>query len=184
MTAAEIIARLDAWPAVRHVVLTGGEPMIARDIHVLARLLRDAGFHITIETAATVPPDGIPCDLASLSPKLAHSTPQEGEADAAWRTRHESTRLKPQVIEQWLTQVPDYQLKFVVRDEPDLEEISTLLAGLNADIRGWRIQLMPEARTMEELHARSQWLSDACIARGWRYCQRLHILLYGNTRGT
>ena len=49
--------------------------MIAKNIHELANSLRDRGFHITIETAGTVSPDGIACDLASLSPKLAHSTP-------------------------------------------------------------------------------------------------------------
>src|SRR5438067_7497385 len=58
-----------------YCVLTGGEPMIAKDIHILAERLRSAGKHITIETAATVLPRGIACDLASLSPKLSNSTP-------------------------------------------------------------------------------------------------------------
>ena len=40
----------------RHVVLTGGEQMIARDIHLLSARLRDLGQQITIETAGTVPP--------------------------------------------------------------------------------------------------------------------------------
>ena len=59
----------------RHVVLTGGEPMVARGIHDLAAALRRAGCHLTVETAGTVGPAGIACDLASLSPKLAHSAP-------------------------------------------------------------------------------------------------------------
>ena len=51
------------------------EPMIAPGIHELAAALKKAGYHLTIETAATVAPDGIACDLASLSPKLRNSAP-------------------------------------------------------------------------------------------------------------
>jgi 7-carboxy-7-deazaguanine synthase len=49
--------------------------MVARGIHSLAEQLRALGKHITIETAGTIPPAGIACDLASISPKLANSTP-------------------------------------------------------------------------------------------------------------
>ena len=27
-------------------------------------------------------------------------------------------------------------------------------------------------------------IADTCLTRGWRYCPRLHIDLYGNRRGT
>src|SRR6266481_5026691 len=74
MSLAAILAEVDSHPA-QHCVLTGGEPMIAKDIHELAAALRGRGKHITIETAATVPPDDIACDLASLSPKLSNSAP-------------------------------------------------------------------------------------------------------------
>src|SRR5579875_1962049 len=55
----------------RHVVLTGGEPMIAPEAVALTRAFRDSGLHITIETAGTV---FIPaaCDLMSISPKLTN----------------------------------------------------------------------------------------------------------------
>src|SRR5688572_20004036 len=71
-----IVEQVRTFPA-RHVVLTGGEPMVARGISELAQRLRDDGLHITIETAGTIAPDGIACDLASLSPKLSNSTPDE-----------------------------------------------------------------------------------------------------------
>jgi organic radical activating enzyme len=38
----------------RHVVLTGGEPMIMPDVADLCDALKAAGQHVTIETAATV----------------------------------------------------------------------------------------------------------------------------------
>ena len=41
-------------PAIRHVVITGGEPMIQPDIADLARRIDQLSRHITIETAGTV----------------------------------------------------------------------------------------------------------------------------------
>src|SRR5690349_18722095 len=70
----EILRQIQSHPA-RHVVLTGGEPMIAKDVRALAGEIKKIGRHITIETAATVAPEGIACDLASLSPKLLNSAP-------------------------------------------------------------------------------------------------------------
>src|SRR5947209_7549513 len=74
-TVPQIVSAVEAHPTARHVVLTGGEPMIAKEIRELASAVKATGRHITIETAATVPPDGIACDLASLSPKLLNSAP-------------------------------------------------------------------------------------------------------------
>src|SRR6185312_15697990 len=49
----EIVTRVAEFGA-RHVVLTGGEPMIMPDIAPLCEALEKVGHHITIETAATV----------------------------------------------------------------------------------------------------------------------------------
>ena len=45
----EILAEVERHPAA-HVVLTGGEPMIAKELPDLASRLRAGGKHITIET--------------------------------------------------------------------------------------------------------------------------------------
>src|SRR5438309_1907432 len=76
MSVNQIVAEVGNHHA-QHCVLTGGEPMIAKGIYELAQTLRAADQHITIETAATIPPDGIACDLASLSPKLSNSAPDQ-----------------------------------------------------------------------------------------------------------
>jgi 7-carboxy-7-deazaguanine synthase len=183
MSLAQIMEWVSRWPS-RHVVLTGGEPMVARGIHELAADLRDAGKHLTIETAGTIAPDGIACDLASLSPKLRHSTPREGEIEPGWIERHERLRLQPDVLRAWLDSGMEYQLKFVVASEPDMEEISALLASLDRKVPPDRVLLMPEGRSPDEIRDRSGWLVEQCKATGHRYCQRLHIELFGNTRGT
>lgn len=187
----EIVRRVVAFRC-RHAVVTGGEPMIAKDMPALLRRLRETGHHITIETAATIaPPPGLACDLASLSPKLANSTPSEEKAGAAWAARHEERRLQPEVIRAWIGCF-DFQLKFVVRAESDLAEIEALLAAIRApqhnaappDIPPEKILLMPEGTDAATLARRALWLVEICKQRGHRYCPRLHVDLFGHTRGT
>jgi len=177
----EIVAEVTRHPA-KHVVLTGGEPMIAPGIHELAAGLRERGYHITIETAATVPPGDIACDLASLSPKLAHSAP-DARLDETWRSKHEALRWQPAVVGAWLAG-GNYQLKFVVSHEADVSEMEAMLGETGCRIPASKILLMPEGVTVEALRARSGWLGELCKARGYRYAPRLHIELYGNRRGT
>ncbi|MEI6861550.1 MAG: 7-carboxy-7-deazaguanine synthase QueE [Verrucomicrobiota bacterium] len=178
---ADIVAEVLRHPA-RHVVLTGGEPMIAKEIHALAAELKKLGRHITIETAATVAPGGIACDLASLSPKLLNSAP-EATQHAAWRKKHEATRWQPEVVREWLDQY-DWQLKFVVARAEDVDELEAMLEKLGREIPRDRVLLMPEGVTRESIRDRAAWLGELCKARGYRYAPRLQIELYGNRRGT
>jgi len=178
-----ILAEIVAHKPARHVVLTGGEPMVAKGIMELAGALRERDYHITIETAGTVAPEGIDCDLASLSPKLANSTPLSGEIDDTWIAKHNQLRLQPDVLADWIKGY-DHQLKFVLSESQDLAEIDQLLAALPVAVAADRILLMPEGRKAEELHARAGSLVDLCKERGYRYCPRLQIDLFGDTRGT
>jgi 7-carboxy-7-deazaguanine synthase len=177
----EIVAEVGKYPA-RHVVLTGGEPMIAPGIHELAAALKKSGRHITIETAATVAPAGIACDLASLSPKLKNSAP-DGRLDETWRQKHEALRWQPEVVKAWLDQ-GGYQLKFVVSQVEDVNEIEAMLAQLGRPVPLAKVLLMAEGVTVEALRARAGWLGELCKLRGYRYAPRLHVELYGNRRGT
>jgi 7-carboxy-7-deazaguanine synthase len=182
LTVEEIVARVRAFSAARHVVLTGGEPMIAPEIHELAFQLKELGYHLTIETAATVPPRGIACDLASLSPKLAHSAPDE-RLDDTWRRKHEALRRQPEVVAAWIA-AGDYQLKFVVRSVEDVTEIEELLRDTLCAVPPHKVLLMPEGTDAATLRERASWLSELCKQRGYRYAYRLHVELYGNKRGT
>ena len=179
---AQIVAEVESHPTARHVVLTGGEPMIAKEIRELASELSKIGQHITIETAATVAPNGIACDLASLSPKLLNSAPDPVE-HAAWRKKHEAMRWQPEVVRAWIDAYP-YQFKFVVTRPEDVEEMEHMLAALHREIPRHKVLLMPEATSLEKMRQRAGWLGELCKARGYRYAHRLHIELYGNTRGT
>ena len=180
MSIEEVLKKLTEWNC-DHVVLTGGEPMIAPDLPELTTVLKKQNKHITIETAGTILPNGIPCDLASISPKLFNSTPSP-ERDPAWAKKHEATRLKPEVISEWIRKYP-FQLKFVVSSELDLAEIKHLLSLL-PPVPLHQILLMPEGIDIKTLATRSPWLVDICKREGFRFCPRLHIELFGHTRGT
>ena len=176
-----IVAEVQRHPT-RYVVLTGGEPMIAPQIRELAAELKLLGYHVTIETAATVAPDGIACDLASLSPKLLNSAP-DGAEHATWRKKHEATRWQPDVVRAWIDNYT-YQFKFVVAQPADVDELEGMIEKLGRDIPRHKVLLMPEGITMEVLRSREPWLSELCKTRGYRYAHRLQIELYGNKRGT
>jgi len=180
MSIEEILKKISGWDC-NHIVLTGGEPMIAPDLPELATILKKQKKHITIETAGTIPPNGIPCDLASISPKLSNSTPPP-ERDPAWAKKHEATRLQPEVISEWIRKYP-FQLKFVVSSENDLAEIKDLLSRL-PPVPFHQILLMPEGIDSKTLASRSPWLVEICKREGFRFCPRLHIELFGHTRGT
>lgn len=168
----------------RHVVFTGGEPMLAPGLSTLARRFREAGWHITIETAGTLSPGAIACDLASISPKFSNSTPTESEAGAAWVERHEKTRLNPAVLREW-AEGYDCQWKFVVSEASrDVAEIDELVSQIGVEIEPWRVFLMPEGVCSADLRKRSAEVLEICKLRGYRFCDRLHVHLFGHQRGT
>jgi 7-carboxy-7-deazaguanine synthase len=175
----DILAQLDTWPT-RYVVVTGGEPVVAAGVDALCHGLRQRGYHITIETAA-VEFRPLECDLASLSPKLSNSTPYQREG-GRYALRHDALRLRPEVIRAFMEH-GEYQLKFVVDQPSDMQEIFSLLDAL-PPVRPERVLLMPQGTTSEELRLRGPWIAELCKTHGFRFCPRLHIDLYGNTRGT
>ncbi len=174
----EILGQVAAF-ALDHVVITGGEPMLFDATEDLARACHEQGRTITIETAGTVF-RRIACDLMSISPKLANSTPD----DENWRERHETTRLDRTPIQQLIDNYP-YQLKFVVNPEEgdDISEIEELLSHLSG-VEPSRVLLMAEGTDSETLYRRARMLVEPCLRRNWRLTPRLHVDLFGNTKGT
>jgi len=169
MTIEEIVEHAHSFGA-SHAVITGGEPMIAPGIVELTERLN---MHITIETAGTVY-QPVRCDLMSISPKLANSTPE-----GAFARQHERLRHQPAVLKQ-LMQYP-YQLKFVMVSETDLAEIARILDETNADRS--RVVLMPEGTDSATLAERGRSIAEICKREGFRYSPRLHVDLWGNRRG-
>ena len=182
VTINDLLDKVCSYPA-RHVVISGGEPMIAKGIEEFTHLLKESGKHITIETAGTISPNGIQCDLVSLSPKLSDSTPKEGDINKEWIDRHESKRLDYDILSEWVNSY-NFQLKFVVSKEEEINEIQNVISRIEGKILPEKVLLMPEGIDPDTLRSRYDLLIDLCKENGYRLCHRLHIDLFGNTPGT
>jgi 7-carboxy-7-deazaguanine synthase len=161
-----------------HVVVTGGEPMIAPEIEELTKALRRAQQHITIETAGTVYRP-VECDLMSISPKLKNSVPLEREG-GRWAAQHERLRWQPELLRRLIAEYP-YQLKFVVAAPADLGEIEAMRTELAVGPES--IILMPEGTDRDMLRDRGEWIVEMCKQHGYRFSPRLHVDLWGARRG-
>lgn len=161
---------------VKHVVVTGGEPLLQREIGKLTGELSVAGLHITVETAGTVDPP-FHCDLLSLSPKTANSDPSDRHRD-----RHRAMRQDVAPTIRLLNRFSEHQLKYVVEGAEDLPEILEMLARFG-DVEPARVLLMAQGRTPEEVRDRAPAVAALCLVHGFRYTPRLHLDLFGGGRG-
>ena len=171
--------------APRHVVVTGGEPLLFTEVPELCRWLRERGCHVTIETAGSVLPaagDDPLCDLMSISPKLASSTPP-AETPGGWAARHEAARRRDDVLRLLAASAP-HQFKFVVESPADLAEAVRWIDDLGDAVDRSRVFLMPQARTPAELATQTAWLDGECRGLGFRLAPRHHITWFGGRRGT
>ena len=155
----------------RRLVVTGGEPLLqAAALAEMALLLPDHA--IEIETNGTVEPSArfdAFVDQYTVSPKLAHS------GNAA------SLALPPDRLAAWAAD-PRAWFKFVIADPADIAEVRAIQDA--HAIAPERVFLMPEGTTSAVLREREAWLAPLCLEHGYRLSDRLHIHLYGDTRGT
>jgi 7-carboxy-7-deazaguanine synthase len=175
----KILRKVATYPA-RHVVITGGEPLLSPEVVELSAAIKQQGAHLTIETAATIfqPVD---CDLISLSPKLSHSTPWK-RANGRFAQMHERNRLHIDVIQKFIDAY-DYQIKFVVNRLQDFAEIDEILRQLRHSDPA-RVLIMAQGKTRAELKKKTPWIVESCKQHGYGFTPRLHIDLFGNRRGT
>lgn len=168
---AKIIAELQDT---RLLIITGGEPLLQQSaISGLALLLRQQlpNLRVEIETNGTVSPSPTFADLIDLfvvSPKLSNSAVAE------------KRRLRPRA----LASFPSDRtvLKFVVTDARDLGEIAEVSAI--ADVPPDQTWIMPEGTTSNAIVQGLRTLSVPAVQLGYNVSPRLHILLWGDARGT
>jgi organic radical activating enzyme len=155
----------------RRLVVTGGEPLLQAP--ALARMIPLLPpMHIEVETNGTFAPTpalDARIHQYNVSPKLAHSG---NPAELA---------LIPERLAAWSTD-PRAMFKFVIAAPDDLAEVLSLQQ--THAIPSQRIWLMPEGRDSDTLQVRSRWLAQICSEHEFNLSDRLHIHLYGDTRGT
>ncbi len=151
-----------------YLVLTGGEPMVHPDLEVLVRKLARKDRHITIETSGIRCIKGLACDLMSISPKLSNTG-----GPAEW--------FRPDELKKLLAEY-DYQLKFVVDQPDDLDEIAACLEALGA-VEPYKVYLMPQAVNRTEYIQKAPWIAESCLKTGFCFSGRLQVLLWDGRRG-
>lgn len=170
LSPAEAAGRIAALGQKR-LVITGGEPLLQAG--ALAEMLAHLpDISVEIETNGTVAPPArldVRVDQYNVSPKLSHSG---NPADLA---------LLPERLDAWASD-PRAFLKFVVATPEDVAEVAALQQRYR--FRPGQVFLMPEGTDSATLRARQAWLSELCLKHGFRMSDRLHIHLYGDTRGT
>jgi len=185
----EIVAEVRSHSAASHVVLTGGEPMMHETAVELLDRLADAGYHTTVETNGTIYRDAA-IDLASISPKLASSTPtaeKDPKGDGDWANRHEQRRIDMSALTDLVDQY-GCQLKFVVTDAEDMGEIESLVEQVRdatqTTVANSDILLMPEGVTRDQLDDSRNEVAELATEYGYRYTPRLHVTLWNDAPGT
>jgi 7-carboxy-7-deazaguanine synthase len=136
------------------------------------RAQRGDSLTVEIETNGTVaPPPALDALVAqyNVSPKLSHSG---NPAELA---------LPAERLDHWARE-PRAVFKFVISAPADVDEVLAL-AERHAIPRA-RIYLMAEGTDPATLSGRERWLAQLCLAENLTLSQRLHIELYGDTRGT
>jgi 7-carboxy-7-deazaguanine synthase len=184
----DLLDRIDEFDA-DHVVLTGGEPMLHEESVTLLDQLGERGYHTTVETNGTIHRDAA-IDLASISPKLASSTPtpeRDPKGDGEWADRHEDHRVDIDALSEL---VEDYesQLKFVVTGREDMDEIVDLVERVRdhtaTTVHDADVLLMPEGVTRTELDERRTEVAELAREYGYRYTPRLHVDIWNDAPGT
>ena len=156
------------------VVITGGEPLLQENdflemiTHIRAHQ-SDCVFEV--ETNGTRTPSSAfteAVDQFNVSPKLSNSGVKK------------SLRLAPDTL-RFFASSPKAWFKFVIATQADLDEVLALKNEFS--IPASRILLMPEGRTVAELDTTAADIAELCRSHGFRFCDRLHIRLWGDKRG-
>ncbi len=195
-----IYSLLNDNPGVTDVVVTGGEPLLNRDLYDLLRGVKEFNPDLvtTVETNGTISPSDdlySVVDLWSVSPKLSTSVPTEKDMKKYGITEaqckyHSEKRINIDALANIIIFGNDAQLKFVYSGEDCVDEIRDIISRVQETINetdydeevNRYVMLMPEGITDKAINGKSDEVVQVCIRNGWTYTTRLHILIWGNVK--
>lgn len=186
---------------INYIVITGGEPMLQHKslVNFCSEIKKlPQNFHLTLETNGTIFNRELAnfIDLFSISPKLKSSNPNQKKLDNLHISKdsgkfdiHNSNRINIEVLQNFIDlkhnypEKHDIQLKFVLANDADIEEIKNDFLDKLVNWNKNDIFLMPTGINKEQLETNSQDVLKLAIANGWNYSSRLHIDLFGDKPG-
>ena len=173
----EIVSMIEKYNC-DYIIITGGEPLLQNEISELCNILKTKGYHITIETNGTVLRENLKADLISISPKLSNSNPDFDKP--LQLSLYNNKRLNLEIIKYYMENY-DYQIKFVVEKEDDFREIDNIVSELkkSSAFDKKNILIMPLASSRNQLFRMQQQVVEWCVIYGYRYCNRLHLQIWG-----
>lgn len=195
------------FPKTKHVVVTGGEPLLYRD--GLAEFLTEIfkikdDWCVTIETNGTMPmlnptSKEFYVSLYSVSPKLSTSVDKDAKVITKEQAeKHDKLRINYANLFKIAMYSKDYQFKFVYSGPECVDEIYGIYRNMSklvepgddCELEIWmrrhpmkNTQLMPEGITNEQLEKTRKIAAEVCIKNGWRLSDREHIIIWGDKRG-
>lgn len=178
----DIIHFVDDNPQIGYAMITGGEPTMHFELlRELIYILQLKNKYVTVETAGSYLTEYLNIDLVSLSPKMNNSVPKLSDLTSqVVINRHNKYRTNYDAMKLLIRESRDYQIKFVISDIADLDEVKEF--QLKLQIPNNKIYLMPEGIESEQIITKHLWLLDYCIEFGYNLCDRLQIRYYGNKR--
>lgn len=166
-----ILERVAAM-GVDRVVVTGGEPLVQRELAVLvARLHHDLGMVVEVETNGTLVPSGAlvaNVERFNVSPKLANS----GVAV--------ERRIVPEALAAFRVS-GKAAFKFVCGTSADMDEVAALVEDHRLPAAA--VWIMAAGTDPNVVGSLTRLLADEVVARGWNLTTRLHVLTWGDRRG-
>ena len=156
---------------IKHLVITGGEPLLQQDdlADLLSFLKPD--FYVEIETNCTILPNKMLTDLVdqwNVSPKTENSgNPLE---------LYENNECY-----YFFANQENCFFKYVVENESDIPEIKKFVTKYNIPKK--RVQLMTQASTKQEISMREKSISELAKFNNFAFSPRLHVAMWGSQRG-
>jgi len=161
-TREEILAEVARYPS-KLVLLTGGEPLLQKELPALAQDLLDRGYEVTVETHGQRPMDGLPPPVVRIADV---KTPGSGEVaeDLAWLDRVR----------------PHDEVKFVVCSEDDWRWSLDVIRRYGLD-RRCAVLVSPAWGDVDSKDL-ARWLLESGVEA--RMNLQLHKVIWGpQTRG-
>jgi 7-carboxy-7-deazaguanine synthase len=147
----------------RHVTVTGGEPLVQKEVYPLMKQLCDAGYKVSVETGGMV-------DISEVDSRVERvvdlKTPASGEVEQNhWDNLNRLTKQD--------------QLKVVIQDRADYEWFLPILKQYQLDQR-CEVLLSPVQGVLEPSLLAEWILQDKLNVR---FQLQLHKILWGNETG-
>lgn len=177
-------------PQIKDLILTGGEPTMHKEIMSdLNKFCETHDIQLSIETNGTIELESYELDYFKyiiISPKMDNSLPRFGTTTPYGISvtkkdfeLHYKNMINLNIFNN-VTDMSNVFFKIVISGNNDLSEANYLIDRYN--VQDDNVFLMPAGGTREELIPKYSKIMEMCLANGYRFSPRIHIIGYDDRR--